>query len=115
MRIVDSTLERQPWGRFFATHDPVATARRVATVPVLILHGETDRQVTVGQAHELAAAFRAGGNGDVTTRTFPGTNHLFLGDPDGYWGNYTRLTSGAVQREVLGVLADWLTVRMRAS
>jgi dipeptidyl aminopeptidase/acylaminoacyl peptidase len=115
MRIVDSTLVRTPWGRFFATHDPLAAARRVAAVPVLILHGETDRQVTVEQAQELAAAFRAGGNGDVSVRTFPGANHLFLADPDGYWGHYTRLTSGSVERAVLGTIADWLAVHLRRS
>jgi alpha-beta hydrolase superfamily lysophospholipase len=115
MRIVDSTLVRTPWGRFFAAHDPLDVARRVSAVPVLILHGETDRQVTVEQAQELATAFRAGGNRDVSVRTFPGANHLFLADPDGYWGHYTRLTSGAVERAALGALTDWLAVHLRRS
>jgi hypothetical protein len=34
--------------------------------------------------------------------------------PDGYRGNHTRLISGAVKREMLGVLVDWLAVRMHA-
>lgn len=108
MRIVDSSFANEPWGRFFATHDPIATAKEVRHTPVLILHGETDRQVTVEQASELASAFRAAGNPSVTTRTFPGMNHLFLPDPDGFWGNYTRLTSGSVGADVTGSMADWL-------
>lgn len=108
MRIVDSSFANTPWGKFFASHDPLATARRVGRTAVLILHGETDRQVTVQQATELASAFRAAGNSSVTTRTFPGMNHLFLRDPDGFWGNYTRLASGVVDGEVMGAMADWL-------
>jgi len=112
MRIADSSLMHLPWGRFFAAYDPLVTARRVK-VPVLILHGETDRQVTVGQAGELAAAMQATGNRDVSVRTFPGLNHLFLRDPDGFWGQYTRLTSGAVAPEVLGELVQWAVVHFR--
>lgn len=112
MAIADSAIMGQPWGRFFATYDPLATARRVR-VPVLILHGENDRQVTVAQAAELAAAMRAGGNRDVTTRTFPGLNHLFVRDPDGFWGNYTRLPSGHVAPEVLGELVQWAVAHFR--
>jgi dienelactone hydrolase len=110
MRIADSTMTNDPWFRFFAAHDPLATARRVR-VPVLILHGETDRQVTVQQAHELAAALRAGGNRDVTTRTFPRANHLFLADSVGFWGDYMRLPSGVVVPQVLGELVAWVTAR----
>ncbi|HEX9564994.1 MAG TPA: alpha/beta fold hydrolase [Gemmatimonadaceae bacterium] len=114
MRIADSAMMRDPWGRFFSTHDPAVTARRVR-VPVLILHGETDRQVTVAQANELAAALRQGGNRDVTTRTFPGSNHLFLADPVGFWGDYMRLPSAAVMPEVLGELVEWVTARFLGS
>jgi len=101
MRIADSTMRNDPWWRFFASHDPVATARRVR-VPVLILHGETDRQVTVEQSRELAAALGEGGNRDVTVRTFPRANHLFVADSVGFWGDYMRLPSGAVLPAVIG-------------
>lgn len=59
-------------------------ARRVR-VPVLILHGETDRQATAAQADELDAALRASGNQRVTVRVFPATNRLFLADSSGNW------------------------------
>ena len=83
-------------------------------VPVLILQGETDQQVTPEQADTLAAAFRAGGDRDVTMRKFPDTDHLFLADPDGYPGGYPVLPSRAVRPEVLGAIADWLVDHLRA-
>lgn len=110
MRIADAAMQRDAWGRFFASYDPLPTARRVKA-PVLVLHGETDQQVTVAQAGELAAALRAGGNRDVTVRTFPATNHLFLADSVGHWANYSQLASGTVRPEVLGALVDWVRGR----
>lgn len=103
---------RNPHFRFFLEYDPISTARRVS-VPVLILQGETDRQVTPEQADTLAAAFRAGGNPDVTVRTFPDTNHLFLADSVGWSGGYALLPSKEVRPEVLGAIADWLAARLK--
>jgi uncharacterized protein len=103
----------QPWLRFFLDHDPLPTARSVRRTPVLVLQGETDRQVTLEQAEELAAAFRAGGNPDVAVRVFPGVNHLLLRDPDGNPANYAALTDRSVVPELRGVLAEWLAARLR--
>jgi len=108
---LDSLADRNPWTKFFLTYDPTATARKV-TAPVLILQGANDRQVTADQAPRLAAAFRAGGNRDVTVHVFPNRNHLFLTDPDGNPQGYTRLTVNKIDGEVLGVLADWLVKRL---
>lgn len=49
---------KEPWFRYFATYDPLLTARRVQNVPVLIIQGETDRNIPPGDAHRLAQAFR---------------------------------------------------------
>jgi uncharacterized protein len=110
-RAVDSMAAAPGWLRYIYDYDPLATARRVRT-PVLILHGATDLQVTADQAPELAAAFREGGNRDVTVRVFPNTNHLFLDDPSGVYSGYATLPSKTVRAEVLGVLADWLVPRL---
>ena len=112
MRIADSTMAGDAWGRFFMAYDPLPTARRVRA-PVLLLHGATDRQVTPEQAGELESALRAGGNHDVTVRVFPATNHLFLSDSIGHWVDYPKLPSGAVGSDVLGALVDWVTRRFR--
>jgi uncharacterized protein len=100
------SLAANPWMRYFLDYDPIPVLRRVK-VPVLVLQGGTDRQVTADQAEEIAAALRASGNERVTVRTFPGVNHLFLhdrsGDPQGYGA-----LAPPVADEVVGTLADWL-------
>ena len=103
-----------PWMRFFRDYDPLPTARRVRQ-PVLILQGALDRQVSAGQADTLAAAFRAGGNRDVTVRVFPRLNHLFLVSPtDGSPSEYPSLTNAEVGADVLDTLATWLKARLTA-
>src|SRR5690606_12019584 len=84
---IDSLAKQNPWIGFFVSYDPLPTARRVRQ-PTLILHGETDRQVTVEQADTLASAMRAAGNSSVTLHKFKDTNHLFLEDPSGAFGGY---------------------------
>lgn len=117
-RIIDSAAMRQPWLKFFLDYDPLLVARQVKT-PVLILQGETDRQVSPTEAEKLAAAFRSAGNSSVTVRLFPETNHLFLADRNGSFVDasgrlrYTSLPSLDVRREVLGSIADWLDVHLR--
>jgi uncharacterized protein len=108
---VEEAAARQPWLRFFLDYDPLPTARAVSEVPVLILHGETDRQVPVDQAPLLGEAFRAGGNLDVTVRTFSDVNHLMLDDPDGSPAGYAALESTGVAPELLGTLVDWVVER----
>ena len=110
----DSVAQTDRWTAFFFEHDPIPVARRVRT-PVLVLQGETDVQITPEQADELAAAFRAGGNRDVTVRKFEDTNHLFLADPSGDPLAYARLEDTSVRREVLGTIADWLARRLRVT
>jgi dienelactone hydrolase len=107
---MDSMAANVPWMKFFAGYDPSAAARRVKT-PVLILQGMTDRQVPPAEADKLAAAFRAGGNRDVTVRMFPATNHLFVADPVGSF-QYAKLPSLRVRPEVLGAVADWLAAHL---
>ena len=96
----------------FLTHDPCNVARRVRT-PVLVLQGETDRQVTAEQAEVLAAAFREGGNRAVEVKRFADLNHLFLRDASGDPVGYSRLLDTAVPAEVLDTIATWLQARMR--
>lgn len=109
----DSMARTSPWLEFFMRHDPLATARQVAKTPVLILQGGNDHQVTPEQASALEQAFKAAGNTDVTMHVFPGLNHLFLPDPSGLPSGYSQLTDNKVAPEVLGVLADWLALRLR--
>jgi uncharacterized protein len=111
-RQLEQSMAQQPWLRFFLDYDPVPTARQVRRTPVLVLQGETDRQVTPEQATELADAFRSAGNPDVTVQFFAGVNHLLLRDPDGAPAGYSALPDRNVVPEVLGTLADWLAARL---
>ena len=111
---VVSDATQNPWVQFFRQYDPLPTARRVRQ-PVLILQGALDRQVTAAQADTLGAAIRAGGNRDVTVNIFRGLNHLFVPSPtDGSFTEYASLTDVSVSRDVLDMLATWLSQKLRA-
>ena len=103
---LDSAAGTNPGIRYFLAHDPLPVARQLRQ-PVLILQGDTDRQVTPDQADTLAAALTAAGNRDVTLRRFPDTNHLFLADPSGDPQRYAALPDSRIRREVLGALVEW--------
>lgn len=107
----DSLIASNGWLRYWMRYDPLPVARRVR-VPVLILQGATDRQVTADQAEELATAVRSGGNRDVTVRVFPDMNHLLVHDPDGGYAGYEKLPSLEVRKDLLGAVADWLTKKL---
>lgn len=109
---LDALGKSNAWIGYFMSHDPIATITRVRQ-PVLILHGNTDRQVTPEQADTLAGALRKGGNRAVTLTRFNETNHLFLRDPSGAPDGYSALTDVAVRRDVLGALADWMARTVR--
>jgi dipeptidyl aminopeptidase/acylaminoacyl peptidase len=112
---VDSMMAADPWMKFFLTHDPSATARRVKT-PVLIITGANDQQAPPAQVAEQEAAFRAAGNRDVTAHVIPGVNHLFVVDADGFPGNYTKLPAPVrMKQDVVGEVVDWLVKRLSAS
>jgi pimeloyl-ACP methyl ester carboxylesterase len=117
-RGLDSTAAHQPWLKFFLDYDPRVVARQVKT-PVLILQGETDRQVPPSEAEKLGAAFRSATTSMVTVHMFPETNHLFLADKNGAFADasgrlrYSSLPSLSVRREVLGTIADWLAIHLR--
>ena len=109
-RNLDSAANSTPWWKFFLDYDGTSTAARVRA-PVLILHGEKDYQVPAAEAEKTASAVRAGGNRDVTVRVFPGMNHLFLPEA-GVGFSYEKLPSFTVKPEVLGAIADWLTMHL---
>jgi alpha-beta hydrolase superfamily lysophospholipase len=109
---VEQLGKSDKWMGFFFSYDPLPTARRV-TVPVLIVQGGSDQQVTAEQAPELGAAIRAGGNTDVTVTVFPDLNHLFLHDPGGNPANYTSLPDGHIAPNVIGPILDWILARAR--
>jgi hypothetical protein len=109
---VDSLAASSAWLRFFLDYDPLPALRRVK-VPVLILQGQTDRQVPFEQASELARALAKAGNRSVVTKIYPATNHLFLPDPDGNPAGYARLSRREIGDPVMSTLGDWLARQLK--
>ena len=110
---IDAMMAADPWMKFFLTYDPASTMRRVKT-PVLILTGAHDQQAVPEQVPLMEAAFKEGGNKDVTARVLPDLDHLFVQDTDGFPGNYTKLPAPVMVRgDVLEIITDWLTKRLR--
>ncbi len=101
---------REPWLRIWFALDPREAAHEAARAthaPVLLVHGETDQQVPVTQADELAAVLRAGGS-SVRLVRLPRTNHLFLPDDDGGPEGYVRLTDRRMRPAALGAIVGFL-------
>lgn len=110
---IDAMMAADPWMKFFLTYDPAPTMRRVKT-PVLILTGSRDQQAVPEQVALQEAAFKEGGNKDVTARVVPDVNHLFVQDTDGFPGNYAKLPPPVMMRtDVVTMIGDWLTQRLR--
>ncbi len=110
---IDAMMAADPWMKYFLTYDPAPTMRRVKT-PVLILTGSRDQQAVPEQVALQEAAFKEGGNTDVTARVLPDLNHLFVHDTDGFPGNYAKLPPPVMmQTEVVTMISDWLAQRLR--
>ena len=110
---IDAMMAADPWMKFFLTYDPAPTMRRVKT-PVLILTGSRDQQAVPAEVALQEAAFKEGGNKDVTARVLPDVNHLFVQDTDGFPGNYAKLPPPLMMRtDVVGMITDWLAQRLR--
>jgi len=107
-------LMRSPWMRYFLAYDPLPTIRKLRQ-PILILQGELDRQVTADQAEMVAKAARDAGNRDVTSRVFPGLNHLFLPAKTGAVSEYSSLSTNAIPDDVMKQLLDWLVEKLKVA
>lgn len=106
---IDREIERlmDPWLRFFITHDPRTTLRKV-DVPTLALAGAKDQQVAADTNQAaIAEALNADEKSTVTIRTLDGLNHLFqtadTGSPSEYGRIEETFNPGAID-----VIVDWL-------
>lgn len=104
-------LRRQvdtPWYRSLLTFDPLPLFRRVQQ-PILIVHGELDRQVPVHHAEELAQLSRARTRAGATDYVrLPALNHLFVPATTGEVSEYASLTDRAISPQLGSVVIDWL-------
>lgn len=85
-------------------YDPPAAAKRVH-VPMLILQGERDYQVTMDEFARWKVALT--GRPDVTFHSYPALNHLFLaGSGKSLPAEYDR--AGHVDEAVVNDIAAWI-------
>ena len=110
---IDAMMAADPWMKFFLTYEPATTMRRVKT-PVLILTGSRDQQAVPAEVALQEAAFKEGGNKDITARVVPDVNHLFVQDTDGFPPNYSKLPPPVMMRaDVVEMIVDWLSQHLR--
>jgi alpha-beta hydrolase superfamily lysophospholipase len=109
---LDASATAGSWMRFYLDYDPLPTARKVR-VPVLILQGQTDDNVTPEQASLLAGAMREAGNTRVTVRMLPNVNHMLVDDADGRGRRWLNLPSRQINAEALRLLSDWVADQLR--
>lgn len=99
-----------PWLKFFMEHDPADVLSRL-DMPIFAINGSLDVQVIA--EHELPVieeAVRAGG-GQVTTRNYPGLNHLFQPAETGAVDEYEEIEI-TIDPGVLEDMSDWINERM---
>jgi dienelactone hydrolase len=93
--------------RDLRNYDPVAVAK-TETIPLLILQGDRDFQVTAPDWSRWQAAF--GNDKRATIHHYPAFNHLFVaGSGPGTMAEYA--TPGHVDARVTADIADWIKAR----
>lgn len=100
-------LELKPWLKYFLITDPSLFWDKVKC-PVLALNGEKDIQVYAAQnIPAIEAALAKAGNKSVTTKIFPGLNHLFQHCTRCTVEEYGKIAE-TFSPEALAAMADWL-------
>lgn len=103
--IVDQLVQAlgQPQARFSLDYDPRAAVQQ-ASIPVLALYGEKDRQIdAVGSAQ----AWREVLGDEIETELLAGLNHFFQKAETGAPSEYSRIEQ-TIAHEALTAIIDWL-------
>lgn len=96
-----------PWMRYFLKNNPADYLKKVKC-PVLALDGTKDLQVPAEQNIEaIKKALKEGGNQKVTTKIFPGLNHLFQDAQTGLPQEYGNIEE-TFSPTALHYMADWI-------
>ena len=95
------------WFRSLLAFDPADVVDDVEQ-PILIVHGELDRQVPVSHADRLAGIARDGDSRAVEVVTVRGVNHLLVPAQTGDVSEYNSLPDRNVSSDVIKVITDWL-------
>jgi dienelactone hydrolase len=97
-----------PWFQSLLTYDPVKVIDNVRQ-PLLIVHGEIDREIPVAHADKLATVAREKGKSkSVDIVIVRGVNHLLVPAVTGSTSEYGTLTDRTVSKDVTKAVTDWL-------
>lgn len=100
-----------PWMKFFLKTNPQDYLKRVRC-SVLAINGDKDLQVPAEKNIEaIRKALKEGRNMDVTTKIFPGLNHLFQHTSTGLPSEYQQIEE-TFAPEALEYIGDWILKRM---
>jgi pimeloyl-ACP methyl ester carboxylesterase len=103
-----------PWFQSLLTYDPVKVLDDVRQ-PMLIVHGELDRQVPVAHADKLAdLARKESKSKSVDVVVVRGVNHLLVPAITGEVSEYGSLKERTVSKDVTGAVTTWLSRTFQA-
>ena len=98
-----------PWFQSLLAYDPAKVLGNVRQ-PLLIVHGELDREIPVAHADKLANLARQQGKSkSVDEVIVRGVNHLLSSAVTGNMSEYGTLTDRTVSKDVLMAVTAWLT------
>jgi pimeloyl-ACP methyl ester carboxylesterase len=98
-----------PWFQSVLAYDPVKVLKDLRQ-PLLIVHGEVDREVPVAHAEKLAdLARKESKSKSVDLVIVRGVNHLLAPAVTGNTSEYGTLTDRSVSKDVLAAVTGWLT------
>jgi len=103
-----------PWFQSVLAYDPAKVLKDVRQ-PLLILHGEIDREAPVAHAEKLAAIAQQGKSKSVDLVIVHGVNHLLAPAVTGNISEYGTLTNRNVSKDVLTAVTGWLTKTLPAN
>ncbi|MDR2813433.1 MAG: alpha/beta fold hydrolase [Prevotellaceae bacterium] len=104
------TQMASPWTQYFIRYDPAPVLGKVKC-PVLAINGGKDLQVPAKVNLEaIKAALDRGGNKRVTTKEFPGLNHLFQECTTGLPAEYAAIEQ-TFSPVALNEILTWIKVQ----
>jgi pimeloyl-ACP methyl ester carboxylesterase len=114
---IDAAVRKQadtPWFQSLLAFDPARQIRNVRQ-PLLIVHGELDRQVPIAHAERLAdLARKESRSPSVEIVTVRGVNHLLVPAITGHISEYGTLADRNVSKDVATAVTGWLTKTFQA-
>ena len=105
MRFIMATQETNPWYQYFVEYDPAADIA-ATRCPVLALNGSLDSQV-LPQSNLTAIRQHYTLHSKLSTKEYPGLNHLFQHAQTGATTEYSTIEE-TISPEVLHDIVDWL-------